>query len=478
MRFDETRFCAAKVTLIIGLLSLGLAIMATQSVADNSVGAGFQMEGTYDDTIWAGVDHLVGIYIQNTDKLRSMSLGFKLFSPDGVEWTWVSQAEGYGPGGKYTGLQAATVFSGWRMDPAEEVWDVSDLQFIEQDMDGLSPDSFCFYGMAENGGLEIGGIDLLMGAHFMPGGVAEGEVKTLCVDTALVPSDGEWLFTDFLEQPIYPRISGGSEQCKPVKLLPCCEPYLIKLSTYTRETAVCRTEYFYATFLDYEEEPFYGELISCTGNGTVELGINGNNITMHYTPAQGDAGEIIIVTLRACNSSGCSEPYIHRVSVTGNAPTMDVGLLNNTAIADNLFVKGDLVIEDPNSCEILTYAVLSGPGEIDAEGLYTWVPTVGDQGTNHFVEVMATDEHDTVTGSFEIEVLPGEGLDGDANLDGSVNVGDIVFLINYVFKNGAFPQVPNLADVNSDCALNIGDAVYLIGYVFKHGPAPWIGCVY
>jgi hypothetical protein len=65
-------------------------------------------------------------------------------------------------------------------------------------------------------------------------------------------------------------------------------------------------------------------------------------------------------------------------------------------------------------------------------------------------------------------------LPGDANNDGSVNVGDAVYIISYVFKGGP-PPVPYpicSGDANCDCTCNVGDAVYIISYVFKGGPPP------
>ena len=61
-------------------------------------------------------------------------------------------------------------------------------------------------------------------------------------------------------------------------------------------------------------------------------------------------------------------------------------------------------------------------------------------------------------------------LCGDANWDGLVDIGDIVYLINYVFYSGPFPV--GLSDVNNDEVLDIGDVVYLINYVFYGGPEP------
>jgi len=61
---------------------------------------------------------------------------------------------------------------------------------------------------------------------------------------------------------------------------------------------------------------------------------------------------------------------------------------------------------------------------------------------------------------------------GDANGDGQINVGDAVFLINYVFKGGSAPDPLEAGDANCDGDVNVGDAVYLIAYVFKGGPEP------
>lgn len=63
-------------------------------------------------------------------------------------------------------------------------------------------------------------------------------------------------------------------------------------------------------------------------------------------------------------------------------------------------------------------------------------------------------------------------LRGDANGDGSINVGDAVFIINYVFKHGTAPMFLDLGDANCDGSLNVGDAVFLINYVFKSGLPP------
>ncbi len=61
---------------------------------------------------------------------------------------------------------------------------------------------------------------------------------------------------------------------------------------------------------------------------------------------------------------------------------------------------------------------------------------------------------------------------GDANGDGAKNVGDAVFIIDYIFRGGVAPAPLQAGDLNADNAINVGDCVYCINYVFKGGAEP------
>lgn len=63
-------------------------------------------------------------------------------------------------------------------------------------------------------------------------------------------------------------------------------------------------------------------------------------------------------------------------------------------------------------------------------------------------------------------------MPGDANGDGVVNSADVVYLINYLFKDGPAPEPWRVGDVNCDGIINSADVVYLINYLFKGGPPP------
>lgn len=61
---------------------------------------------------------------------------------------------------------------------------------------------------------------------------------------------------------------------------------------------------------------------------------------------------------------------------------------------------------------------------------------------------------------------------GDVTYDCIVDLGDIVYIINYLYRNGPAPFPLPAADVNSDQIIDLGDVVYLINYLFRNGPAP------
>jgi len=79
---------------------------------------------------------------------------------------------------------------------------------------------------------------------------------------------------------------------------------------------------------------------------------------------------------------------------------------------------------------------------------------------------------------YALTVCPiGEECDcepGNCNGDNSINILDIVYLINYKYKSGP-PPIPYdtcSGDANCDCRVDILDIVKLINYKYKEGPAP------
>ena len=61
---------------------------------------------------------------------------------------------------------------------------------------------------------------------------------------------------------------------------------------------------------------------------------------------------------------------------------------------------------------------------------------------------------------------------GDLESEGSINIRDIIYLIDYIYNFGPEPSPMNNADVNGDYEVNILDIVYLINFIYKYGPEP------
>ena len=60
------------------------------------------------------------------------------------------------------------------------------------------------------------------------------------------------------------------------------------------------------------------------------------------------------------------------------------------------------------------------------------------------------------------------------DLDGieGINILDIVYLINHIYKSGPEPIPMEAAEVDGIEGINILDIVYLINYIYKSGPEP------
>jgi hypothetical protein len=67
-------------------------------------------------------------------------------------------------------------------------------------------------------------------------------------------------------------------------------------------------------------------------------------------------------------------------------------------------------------------------------------------------------------------------LCGDANDNGVVEAGDVVYLITYLFRAGPPPQPMCIGDANLSGSVEAGDVVYLITYLFRGGPPPSPDC--
>jgi hypothetical protein len=61
---------------------------------------------------------------------------------------------------------------------------------------------------------------------------------------------------------------------------------------------------------------------------------------------------------------------------------------------------------------------------------------------------------------------------GDVTGNGLVDIGDVIFLINYLFIEGPAPDPLMTGDVNCDGMVDTGDVIYIINYLYLEGASP------
>ncbi len=61
---------------------------------------------------------------------------------------------------------------------------------------------------------------------------------------------------------------------------------------------------------------------------------------------------------------------------------------------------------------------------------------------------------------------------GDVNRDGSVDISDLIYLVDYSFSGGSAPLCEEEGDVNGDKTIDVTDLIYLVDYSFSNGSAP------
>ncbi|UCB53246.1 MAG: immune inhibitor A [Candidatus Zixiibacteriota bacterium] len=106
----------------------------------------------------------------------------------------------------------------------------------------------------------------------------------------------------------------------------------------------------------------------------------------------------------------------------------------------------------------------------------TFYQITGQEEGAYDYKVRAKDQQDQwgAWSNVETALVPPEFPRGDANGDGFINVADIVYLVNFLYRSGDIPDPVEAADANCDDVVNVADIVYLVNYLYRGGDPP--GC--
>lgn len=85
----------------------------------------------------------------------------------------------------------------------------------------------------------------------------------------------------------------------------------------------------------------------------------------------------------------------------------------------------------------------------------------------------ANDPPNPPTTTYSYLVIPGY-VCGNINDDpaGSVDVSDLTFLVDYLFRGGSPPPEPGAVDVDGSGGIDVADLTYMADYLFGGGPPP------
>lgn len=179
----------------------------------------------------------------------------------------------------------------------------------------------------------------------------------------------------------------------------------------------------------------FGTSLDCNNNGLPDeceisaspgLDCNGNGVL--------DSCDLAAATSTDCNNNGLPDEC--------DSPSTPPGDCNNNGIEDACEIASG-TCNDCNDNGVPDDCDLNLGTSLDAN-----LNLVPDECENSFVR-------------------------GDANADGSLDIGDVLFVAGYLFTDGApAPSCFAAADANSDGNVDISDAQYLIFYLFVSGNAP------
>jgi len=120
--------------------------------------------------------------------------------------------------------------------------------------------------------------------------------------------------------------------------------------------------------------------------------------------------------------------------------------------------------------QVFTAMEIPGGNGPNAEASFTLVEVVAPLGLTQLQEYVDS-ARAIVARDRQFGGIPAKC--GDCNGDYIVDLGDLLWLINYLYKSGPPPYCPfNRGDINSDGVIDMGDMLTLINYLYDNGPEP------
>jgi hypothetical protein len=207
-------------------------------------------------------------------------------------------------------------------------------------------------------------------------------------------------------------------------------------------------------------------------NGDAALGqLWGHGVSSYISPVM---DEIDYITLEEFQPFGDPSLRIAGDSQRPNKPATPQGQSEGMTGEEYLYTSSTI---DPDGDSLYylfdwddeTNSGWMGPfASGDTSAAAHWWGTAG----GYQVRVMARDDNGVFSvwsDPLEVDICERRG---DVTGDGGVDIGDAIYLLNYLYKNGPAPSPLMVGDCNCSGGLELGDAVFLLNYLFKGGLFP------
>jgi hypothetical protein len=241
-----------------------------------------------------------------------------------------------------------------------------------------------------------------------------------------------------------------------------------------------------------------------TDSTTFEIWNSGSEI-LEYTLSE--SSDWVTIDPTNGNSSGEYDPILVTIDTTGLSPdlyTCDVSISSNGGIGEYTIIVNVIQNRPPNKpntpvgttvgTPYIEYSYTSSTTDPDGDQVYymfdwgdgnmsDWlgpfdsgksldVSYAWAQHGTYDIRVKAKDDYDGAESEWSDTLGVHIVIRGDANGDGIIDVGDVIFLVNYLYDDGPAPEFFIQGDATNDGILNVADIVFLINYLYRGGSPP------
>ena len=224
---------------------------------------------------------------------------------------------------------------------------------------------------------------------------------------------------------------------------------------------------------------FVGYVLTSLPNTHIDY-VSPTSANFWFSPDESQGGKVDtgwFTVHDGANPSGWdSDRVIITVTEVNDPPVL--AAIGAKFVEPDSLLKFEISATDPEAGTItLTTSTLPDSARftdsLNGKGTFEWIPTAEQAGIDS-VMFYASDGTMIDSERVVIEVYCCD-LPGDANGNGKINMLDITYIINYLYKGGSPSPCRAEGDVDGNGITNMLDVMYLINYLYKYGPAPNCG---